>query len=114
MNEAGEHGQTVTMPRELVEEPPAELRFKRSLTPIKSLREFWLPRELLWALTEREFQARYTQTMLGIGWALITQMILMVVFTLFFPRVDVNTHGAPYPLFVYLGLLPWTFFSWSV
>ena len=39
----------------------------------------------------------------------------MVVFTVFFQRVaDINTGGAPYSLFTYLGLLPWTFFSASV
>jgi ABC-type polysaccharide/polyol phosphate export permease len=105
----------VTMPRPVLDEPPAELRFKRSLTPIKSLREFWHARELLWALTEREFQARYAQTLLGIGWALVTPILLMLVFILFVNRVlDVDTHGAPYSLFVFLGLLPWTFFSSSV
>ena len=103
------------MPRPVLDEPPAELRFKRSLTPIKSLREFWHARELLWALTEREFQARYAQTLLGIGWALVTPILLMLVFILFVNRViDVDTHGAPYSLFVYLGLLPWTFFSSAV
>ena len=36
----------------------------------------------------------------------------MVVFTVFFKRVaDVQTQGVPYPLFSYIGLLPWTFFS---
>jgi ABC-2 type transport system permease protein/lipopolysaccharide transport system permease protein len=39
----------------------------------------------------------------------------MVVFTVFFQRVaKVDTGGAPYALFTYLGLLPWTFFSTSV
>jgi ABC-type polysaccharide/polyol phosphate export permease len=103
------------MPRPLLDEPPAELRFKRTLTPIRSLRDFWHARELLLALTEREFQARYAQTLLGIGWALVTPILLMLVFMLFVNRViDVDTHGAPYSLFVFLGLLPWTFFSSSV
>jgi ABC-2 type transport system permease protein/lipopolysaccharide transport system permease protein len=36
----------------------------------------------------------------------------MVVFTVFFKRVaDVRTGDIPYPLFSYIGLLPWTFFS---
>jgi ABC-2 type transport system permease protein/lipopolysaccharide transport system permease protein len=96
-------------------EPPPELRFRRPLAPIRSLREFWHARELLWALTEREFQARYAQTLLGIGWALVTPILLMLVFMLFVNRVvNIDTHGAPYSLFVYLGLLPWTFFSSSV
>ncbi|MDQ1431293.1 MAG: type transport system permease protein [Actinomycetota bacterium] len=103
------------MSRPVVSDPPAELRFRRKLAPIRSVREFWHARELLWALTEREFQARYAQTWLGIGWALITPVLLMLVFMLFVNRVvNVDTHGAPYSVFVYLGLLPWTFFSSSV
>jgi ABC-type polysaccharide/polyol phosphate export permease len=103
------------MSRPELAEPPAELRFRRKLAPIRSIREFWHARELLWALTEREFQARYAQTWLGIGWALITPVLLMLVFMLFVNRVvDVDTHGAPYSLFVFIGLLPWTFFSSSV
>jgi ABC-2 type transport system permease protein/lipopolysaccharide transport system permease protein len=103
------------MPRPVVDEPPVELRFRRTLTPIRSLREFWHARELLWALTEREFQARYAQTLLGIGWALVTPILLMLVFMVFVNQViDIDTHGAPYSLFVYLGLLPWTFFSSAV
>ncbi len=109
-----ERSKTVTMPRPVLDEPPAELRFRRKIRPLRSLREFWHSRELLWALTEREFQARYAQTWLGIGWALVTPILLMLVFILFVNRVvDVDTHGAPYSLFVYLGLLPWTFFSTS-
>ena len=106
---------TDVMPCPVLDEPPAELRFRRKLQLGRSLREFWHGRELLWALTEREFQARYAQTWLGIGWALITPILLMLVFMLFVNRVvNVNTHGAPYSVFVYLGLLPWTFFSSSV
>jgi ABC-2 type transport system permease protein/lipopolysaccharide transport system permease protein len=42
-------------------------------------------------------------------------VFLMLVFTVFFQRVaKVDTQGAPYPLFSYLGLIPWAFFSTSV
>jgi ABC-type polysaccharide/polyol phosphate export permease len=102
------------MPRPELDEPPVELRFRRQLDLRRSVREFWHARELLHALTEREFQARYAQTWLGVAWALITPVLLMLVFMLFVNRViDVDTRGAPYSVFVFLGLLPWTFFSSS-
>ena len=63
-------------------------------------------------LAERELRARYKQTRVGFAWALVTPFLMMVVFTVFFKRVaDVNTFGVPYPLFSYVGLLSWTFFS---
>lgn len=98
-----------------VTEPPPDLRFRRRIDLIGSVRRQWAARELLGVLTVREFQARYAQTFLGIGWALLTPLLLMVVFIVFVERViEVDTGGAPYALFAYLGLLPWTFFSSSV
>jgi ABC-type polysaccharide/polyol phosphate export permease len=95
--------------------PPPELRFKRRIRLLTSLREVWRRRELVRSLAERELRARYKQAILGFAWAVITPLLLMLVFTLVFPRIaDVNTSGAPYPLFAYLGLVPWAFFSTSV
>jgi ABC-type polysaccharide/polyol phosphate export permease len=95
--------------------PPSELRFRRRIRLLASLVEVWRRRELVRSLAERELRARYKQAILGFAWAVITPLLLMLVFTLVFPRVaKVTTSGAPYPLFAYLGLLPWAFFSTSV
>ena len=95
--------------------PPPELRFRRRVGPLRAIAAVWRSRELVRTLAERELRARYKQALLGLAWALITPLALMVVFTLFFNRVArVETSGVPYPLFAYLGLLPWTFFSTSV
>ncbi|MGH2596895.1 MAG: ABC transporter permease [Actinomycetota bacterium] len=96
-------------------EPPEELRFRRRLHPVDAVRELWRARELLATLAERDLRVRYKQAYLGAAWALIAPVTLMIVFTLVFHRVaKVDTGGAPYPLFAYLGLLPWGFFSSSV
>ena len=95
-----------------VQGPPPELIFRRLVRPVAMLRELWGRRELVVVLTERELRARYKQTRVGFAWALLTPFLMMVVFTLFFKRVaDVSTVGVPYPLFSYVGLLSWTFFS---
>lgn len=95
--------------------PPPELLFRRRIHVVASVRELWRARELVRTLAERELRARYKQAVLGFGWAIITPVALMVIFTVFFQRVaHVDTGGAPYALFSYLGLLPWTFFSTSV
>lgn len=95
--------------------PPPELRFRFRLRVWSRLVELFRARELVWTLAEREMRARYKQALLGFAWALITPVALMVVFSTFFRRVvTVDTGGAPYALFSYLGLLPWTFFSSSV
>ncbi|MGI8684994.1 MAG: ABC transporter permease [Acidimicrobiales bacterium] len=95
--------------------PPPELRFRRRVGLRQALRDLWRARELIRSLTERQLRARYKQAALGLAWAVITPLVYMVVFTLFFSRVaDVDTGGAPYALFSYIALLPWTFFSTGV
>jgi len=75
-------------------------------------KEIWKYRELLYFLTKREIQVRYKQTVLGGLWAIIQPVFTMVVFTLFFGRLaKIPSDGIPYPIFVYAGLLPWTYFA---
>ncbi|MBA2356979.1 MAG: ABC transporter permease [Actinobacteria bacterium] len=84
---------------------------------VLDLRELWRYRELLAVFTWRNVLVRYKQTVLGIGWALLQPFFLMVVFSLFFGRVgglQSRTNGIPYPIFVYVALLPWTFFQNAV
>jgi ABC-type polysaccharide/polyol phosphate export permease len=97
------------------EGPPAHLVYRRLVRPWAMLRELWESRELVVVLAEREFRARYKQTKLGFAWSILTPILLMVVFSLFFQRAaDVDTHGVPYALYTYVALLPWTFFNDSV
>lgn len=75
----------------------------------------WRNRELVRTLAEREIRARYAQTFLGPVWAIVSPFALMLVFSTFVRRVgNVDTGGAPYALFAYMGLLPWNFFSTAV
>jgi ABC-type polysaccharide/polyol phosphate export permease len=95
--------------------PPLDMRFRRRLRLLGAIREVWRARELVRTLAERELRARYKQAVLGVAWAVVTPLALMLVFTLFVNRIArIDTGGAPYPLFAYIGLLPWTFFSTSV
>ena len=79
------------------------------------LREMWRYRELLLFLTWRDVMVRYKQTALGAAWAILQPMATMIVFTLFLGRaLGVSDTGVPYPLYVYAGILPWTFFSGAI
>lgn len=75
-------------------------------------RELWHYRDLLLMLTWREISVRYKQTVLGFAWAVLQPFLTMVVFTVFLGRLaKMPSDGIPYPVFSYLGLLPWTYFS---
>jgi lipopolysaccharide transport system permease protein len=63
----------------------------------------------------REFKIRYSQSVLGVGWAILQPLALMVIFSVIFSVfMRVPTDGIPYPVFAYVALLPWTFFSNSL
>jgi lipopolysaccharide transport system permease protein len=80
-----------------------------------NLNDLWQYRDLLYILTVRDIKVRYKQTILGILWAVIQPLFMMIIFTLFFGRLaGIPSDGIPYPLFAYAGLLPWTFFSNAV
>lgn len=96
-------------------EPRSEIWFHRRINIVTALKELWAFRELLLTIAERDLRVRYKQALLGIAWAVVAPVVMMVAFTLLFNRfAKINTGGAPYALFSYLGLLPWTFFSSSI
>ncbi len=78
-------------------------------------RELWEARELLAFLIWRDVSVRYKQTVLGVTWAVLQPVFSMVVFSVIFGNLaKLPSDGVPYPIFVYAGLLPWTFFSGAV
>ncbi len=79
------------------------------------VRELWQYRELLMFLTWRNVMVRYKQTVLGAAWAILQPAMMMVVFTVFLGQMArVDSGNLPYPVFVYAGLLPWTFFATAI
>ncbi len=84
-------------------------------TSYDPLGEVWQYRHLLSSLTVRELRIRYKQTLLGVAWAVLIPLSMMLVFTFVFTRAVPLADGLglemPYALFAYTGLLPWTFFA---
>lgn len=78
-------------------------------------KDLWRYRELFLVLAWRDVAVRYKQTVIGIAWALIQPLAIMVVFSTIFGKVaKLPAEGsAPYALMVYAGLLPWQLFSTS-
>jgi lipopolysaccharide transport system permease protein len=76
-------------------------------------RDLWRYRELFRVLAWRDLAVRYKQTAIGVAWAVIRPLLTMVVFTIIFGRIAKlpSDGSAPYPLMVFAGMLPWTFFA---
>lgn len=77
--------------------------------------ELWAYRELLFFFTWKDIKVRYKQTVIGLVWAVIQPVALMIVFTLIFGRLArIASNGIPYPVFFYSAIVPWSYFSQSV
>ncbi len=97
---------------------PAEaatlLRPRKGWQPIR-LAELWRYRELLWFLAWRDVKVRYKQTALGVGWAVLQPLFMMILSSLIFGGLGKISSGkVPYPLFTLCALLPWQLFAYAL
>jgi len=82
---------------------------------LRELRELWQYRDLFYTLTVHRIKVRYKQSVLGLAWAILQPLSLMLIYTVIFSVIaKVPSEGVPYAVFAYAALLPWTFFSSSL
>ncbi len=99
------HSESSRGRRPIVIEPP------KGWQPL-NLRELWEYRDLFYYLVRRDVQVLYKQTVLGFAWAILRPFLSMIIFTFIFGNVaQVTSDGAPYAVFNYVALAPWTYFS---
>ena len=79
---------------------------------VHSLKECFKYRDLLRMLSYRDIRVRYSQTVLGLTWAVINPIISVVLlYFVFNVVVKVDTGGIPPLLFTLAGLCSWTYFT---
>jgi ABC-type polysaccharide/polyol phosphate export permease len=74
-------------------------------------------RGLIQSLVARELKARYRGSVLGFFWSFVNPLLLLLVYSFVFNVVLPGTHPPeiePYALFLFCGILPWTWFSSSL
>jgi ABC-type polysaccharide/polyol phosphate export permease len=84
---------------------------------IGELKTLFRYRALIQSLVSRELKARYRGSILGFFWSFVNPLLLLLTYTLVFTiilRVPQTERMAPYYLFFFCGLLPWTWFSASL
>ncbi len=73
---------------------------------------FWGRRDLLWHMTVRHMRGQYKQSVLGYAWAFVNPLSQMIILSFVFSTIlRVPTDDIPFPLFLFVGLVPWFFFS---
>ncbi|MEX2272264.1 MAG: ABC transporter permease [Vicinamibacterales bacterium] len=85
---------------------------------LQNLRQLTRYRALIQTLVARELKARYRGSVLGFFWSFINPLLLLLiysfVFTYLMPPARIEGFPDPYPLFLFCGILPWTWFSASL
>jgi lipopolysaccharide transport system permease protein len=72
-------------------------------------------KDLIWTLSIHRIKVRYKQSVLGVLWAFLQPISMMLIFTFIFSFIArMPSDGLPYAIFAYTALLPWNYFSTSV
>jgi homopolymeric O-antigen transport system permease protein len=71
-------------------------------------------RYLFEQMVRRELRAKYKGSALGVLWYLVNPLVLMAVYAVMFRYLLKAVQIDDYPLFLFLGLIVWTFFSQSL
>ena len=80
---------------------------------MKLLREIWDYREMISSLVRRDLRGRYKGSVLGFFWTFLNPLLQLVVYTFVFSTI-MRAGIEDYYLFLFVALVPWTYFSTSV
>jgi ABC-type polysaccharide/polyol phosphate export permease len=84
---------------------------------LRSLQKLVRYRGLIQTLVVRDLKARYRGSVLGFFWSFVNPLLLLLIYNFVFTKVLVGVHSKdmePYALFMFCGILPWTWFSSSL
>ncbi len=92
---------------ETIIQPPSKISLG-----IKELLQY---RELFYFFTWRDIKVKYKQTVLGVLWAVLQPLGMMLLFTFIFSKtLKMDSGSMIYPVFVLSGLILWNLFNTSV
>jgi ABC-type polysaccharide/polyol phosphate export permease len=84
---------------------------------IPNLLSLFRYRVLIQTLVARDLKARYRGSVLGFFWSFVNPLLLLLIYSFVFTTVLPGIHPSdmePYALFMFCGILPWTWFSSSL
>lgn len=103
---------TEAAPRRVKVIRPPAFSLRRLLDDLQLLAHY---RDLIYTLSVHRIRVRYKQSALGVAWAILQPLSLMLVYWLIFSLiVKAPSDGAPYAVFAYTALLPWSYLSTSL
>jgi lipopolysaccharide transport system permease protein len=98
-------------------EAKAQGAIARERTMIAQVAQLFRYRLLIQSLVSRELKARYRGSVLGFFWSFVNPLLLLLTYWLVFAHILAGWRTqtvTPYFLFLFCGILPWTWFSSSI
>lgn len=80
---------------------------------IKELKEVYMYRQMLFSLVKKDLRSRYRGSFFGFLWTFINPLMQLVIYSLVFPFL-LKMQEENYSMYVFVGLLPWIFFTSSL
>ncbi|MBO5468845.1 MAG: ABC transporter permease [Lachnospiraceae bacterium] len=80
---------------------------------MKALKELYAYRQMIASLVRKDLRGRYKGSVLGFLWTFINPLLQLLVYTLVF-SVIMKNGIEKYYIYLFVGLVPWIFFSTSV
>jgi lipopolysaccharide transport system permease protein len=76
-------------------------------------KDLYAYRELLFTLAWKNVIVRYKQAYMGLAWAILKPLLLMLIFSVVKGFVGIETGDIPYPILAFAALMPWILFQES-
>jgi homopolymeric O-antigen transport system permease protein len=86
---------------------------ERVVAPFRAL---FVYREIVQVLVRREIRGRYVTSVIGLSWAVIQPLALLVLYTFVFSQVlnvrfGAGRHPSEFAVYLFCGMLPWLAFA---
>lgn len=80
---------------------------------MKTIKEIYEYREMIYSLVKRDLRGRYKGSVLGFFWTFLNPLLQLLVYTLVF-SIIMRSNIEQYYIFLFVALVPWIFFSASI
>ena len=80
---------------------------------LKVAQDLYAYRELMLTLAWKNVIVRYKQSYMGLAWAVLKPLLLVLIFSIVKGFIGIETGDIPYPILTFAALMPWILFQES-
>ena len=92
---------------------PADTTRMVGIPMLKVAQDLYAYRELMLTLAWKNVIVRYKQSYMGLAWAVLKPLLLVLIFSIVKGFIGIETGDIPYPILTFAALMPWILFQES-